>query len=238
MFFVLRALTGYSEVASDCIACDSVQPIALTVVLLVALLLVYLVHRLPDDWSGAAVLNIVSYFIQTALLFSAADSLPSIFSLANFDLLGDHKARGMELVTAAASGRPADAWCVVPLSSAGHVWLLLASPLVSLLLLGVIAFVQFIVNTTLQLISAASLGKRKWLYELVFMPVVATASQSDRVADEQLVSDARASVSYVAADSISVLGHLTAGDELENDETSGWCWRQRCSSSMSQRWFQ
>jgi hypothetical protein len=47
-----ECLPGYSSVNGHCIACDNVQVGALLAVLMLATLLVWLVHRLPHDWTG------------------------------------------------------------------------------------------------------------------------------------------------------------------------------------------
>ena len=71
-------LPGYSQVNGRCIPCESTHVGALLGVVLLALLLVYLVHRLPHDWTGSATVAIVSNFIQMSTLFIAGDGHPAV----------------------------------------------------------------------------------------------------------------------------------------------------------------
>ena len=98
-----------------CLPCDSVQWSALCGVLFLFLLLIYAIHRLPHDWSGAATMTCIGYFMQQSALFLSFGSTFQLFSLVNFDLIGDS--------TRPIGGQEATAgqqlhhltWCVVPM---------------------------------------------------------------------------------------------------------------------------
>ena len=134
-------LPGYSSVSGRCIPCASTNRGAVLGVCVLALLLVYLVHRLPHDWTGSATLLITAYFLQQSALFLAADSLPQVLTLINMDLLGSHVSRGSE----AAGDDTLDGYagvCVVPLGDVGRIVLALVSPLIAFALLAVVTLLD------------------------------------------------------------------------------------------------
>ena len=101
-------LPGYTQVNGHCIECASTQWGPLFLLLLVTLSLVYLVHRLPHDWSGGATMTITAYFLQQCDLFLSYDH----FSVFNMDVLGlQHRSLQQ--------GHVQD-WCVVPLTTDGQ----------------------------------------------------------------------------------------------------------------------
>ena len=139
-------LPGYSSVNGRCLPCPSINYGALIGVLSVAFLLVFAVHRLQYDWTGAATLFVVANFLQLSVLFLASESLPQLLSLVNFNLLGDHISHGRE--TGEADGGSGDysapGVCVMPLSDSQRLEMQLLSPLLALLLLASIGGLHFL----------------------------------------------------------------------------------------------
>jgi hypothetical protein len=130
-------LPGYSVVNGRCIDCPRVAWAPLTGLLLLALLLVYVVHRLPSDLTGAATVLVLSYFLQQASLFLSTENLPQLLSLLQVSLLGDHLQQG-----AGSGAVGAVSVCIVPLTDSGRITMALLSPLIALAMLAIIALMQ------------------------------------------------------------------------------------------------
>ena len=165
-------LPGHSSVNGRCIPCESTHYGALVGMLLLAFILIYLVHRLPHDWTGSATLLITTYFLQQSVLFLASESMPQMLSLVNVDLLGDHaSSRGSD----ASSGASVDVYtgvCIVPLDDTGRITMSLVSPLAAFALLGALALLQLGVRMVLQHASLSS-NEDGWvhrIYRLLFVP--------------------------------------------------------------------
>ena len=137
-----HCLPGYSTVNGRCVHCPSVRWGALSGVLLLAVLLVYAVHRLPHDWTGSATLSIVAYFVQLSAMFKASDLLPQLLALVNMDLLGGQAVGGSQSYDEDGGGALSLAICVVPLDDVGRVRMALLSPVVAWGLLGALAMLQ------------------------------------------------------------------------------------------------
>ena len=133
-------LPGYASVSGRCVPCTSVNYPALFGVVLLAFVLVYLVHRLPHDWSGSATLMVSSNFLQLSALFLASESLPALLSLVNLNLLADHITRG-EQPSAAVEGAVSP-MCIVPLDVQQRLLLTLVSPAVAFCLLDLLWLLQ------------------------------------------------------------------------------------------------
>ena len=136
--------SGYAEIHGNCVECTGTEWGLLSLVLLMALLLVYLLHRFSArtaSSSSSAVLAILIYFVQMSALFLAGDSMPVIMSLLNMDLLGDGmRAAGGSDGTM--EGWAPLSWCIIPLSSYGKIVLRLLSPLIAVALLALMFCVQ------------------------------------------------------------------------------------------------
>ena len=148
-------MPGHASVSGQCIPCETTQYGAVLGVLVLALLLVYLVHRLPHDWTGSATLLIATYFLLQSVLFLAAGSLPQLLSLVNMNLLGDHASRG----GGAGSDGVLDgitAVCLTPLDDVGRIVLALLSPLVAFALLAVVALLNAAAFAVLSLSASAA----------------------------------------------------------------------------------
>ena len=146
-------LPGYSPVNGRCIPCSAINYGALFGVLMLFLVLVYVLHRLPHDYTGSAKLLISTYFLQQSMLFlSSGFLLTQLLSLVNLNLLGDHTNRGGIDV----SSDDNEAWeesvtvCVVPLSDAGRISMALFSPLIAFGLLAVILLLQLAARASLR----------------------------------------------------------------------------------------
>ena len=144
-----HCLPGYSSVNGRCVECSSVQWGALFGLLLLALLLVYAVHRLPHDWTGSATLSIVSYFVQLSAIYKASDLLPQLSALVNFQLLGGFTSSSQSAVSAGANGGSVLAVCVAPLDDVGRVRMAFAAPVIAVGLLGVVAMLQAAMHVVL-----------------------------------------------------------------------------------------
>ena len=145
-----HCLPGHSAINGRCVECPSVQWGALSGVLLLAVLLVYAVHRLPHDWTGSATLSIVAYFVQLSAMYKASDLLPQLFALVNFQLLGGYTASSQPSTAADADdGGSALAMCVMPLDDVDHIRLSFLSPVLAFSLLGAVAVVQVAVRAAI-----------------------------------------------------------------------------------------
>ena len=152
-----RCLDGYQEWNGECLPCQwqHVNAPLLLLTGLLGLLLVWALHRLPDD-SNSATLSIFLYFVQTSLLFFSSEQLPQMLALFNLNLLGDWP-------RAVRTGMAA---CLLPLSPMEKIALSTAMP--------AIALVYLLPLLTLQLAAAHCLRRRgravesSRLYLLVF----------------------------------------------------------------------
>ena len=134
-----QCLPHYSQVNGRCIACSATNWPALLGLLALALLAVYLIHRLPHDWTGSATLLITSNFLQLSTLFLASSSMPQLLSLFSVNLLGSHTAKGQGTATPADGGVSV---CVVPLSDSDRIVVALVSPALALALLCAVVAIQ------------------------------------------------------------------------------------------------
>ena len=141
-----HCLPGHSSVNGRCVECSSVQWGALCGVLLLAVLLVYAVHRLPHDWTGSATLSIVAYFVQLSAMYKASDLLPQLAALVNLQLLGGYTSSSQSSAGAGSDGDDdggsAIAVCVAPLDDVERIRLSFLSPLLAFGLLSVICILQ------------------------------------------------------------------------------------------------
>ena len=161
-------LPGYSSINGRCIPCESTQYGAVVAILSLALFLVYLVHRLPHDWTGSATLLISTYFLQQSALFMASESMPQVLSLINLDLLGDHISRGYEITGAVFDSSVGFAGvCIVPLDDADRITMSLVSPLIAFGLLGTVLLLQLAVSSLLRRFPNVSAFR---MYRLLFVP--------------------------------------------------------------------
>ena len=104
---------GFAEWNGACVACSGVDVAGLCGCLLLALLLLYCLHRVPDS-ADSGWLSILVYYLQMALLQATHDTVPQLLSLLNLDLLGDfHSAAGGGDGAARGSG----AWCIADLDA-------------------------------------------------------------------------------------------------------------------------
>ena len=129
-------MEGYREIQSECIACEEVRWGQVVGLLLAALLFVYALHRFSHDAGGSATQPILAYFVQMSLLFLASDSLPSLLSLVNIDLVGDGSGGGNSVLRT----------CVAPLSDEGKMLLRLLSPAIFMGLLAALLGLQLLVR--------------------------------------------------------------------------------------------
>ena len=141
-------LPGHALVNDRCIPCAAVHWGPLTAKLLLALLLVFALHRLPHDWSGSASITIGSYFLQVSLLFLGSEALPPVLTLINLSLVGDHHSRGVDRSGSSGGAFYAGA-CTVPLSDYGRIAQSLLSPIIAYLLLAVVLVAQLLYRTSL-----------------------------------------------------------------------------------------
>ena len=146
--------------------------------LLLAFVLVYLVHRLPHDWTGSATLLISTYFLQQSVLFLASESMPQVLSLVNVNVLGDHVSHGNDASSDDGGVGAYAGVCIVPLDDTGRITMSLVSPLVAFALLGLLALLQLGIRAALLQHSSSSSNEEEeeeegWarrIYRLVFVP--------------------------------------------------------------------
>ena len=159
-------LPGHTQMNGDCIPCSGTHWGALLQLLLLYLLLVFLVHRLPHEYSGRATVSIMAYFLQQSALFLSFSSFFQLLSLVNLDLLGDSARR---FNSGDVGGQQPDpGWCVVPMrDDYARFAVSLVSLPVAFLLLGIIALTQLAVY---QLIRRAGAAQAQYLafYSFVF----------------------------------------------------------------------
>ena len=156
-----RCLPGYATSNGRCIQCASVHWAPLVGKTLVALVLIYLLHRLPHDWSGSASVAISTYFLQLSMLFLASEALPPVLTLINLSVAGDHLVRGSNVVAGVSSGSGLFVGgCTVPLSDYERIVQSLLSPLIAFALLGVILVVQLLLRSKLNRQANSSASQR------------------------------------------------------------------------------
>ena len=124
---------GYTEMQGQCVECRSTRWDRLLGILLLLFLLVYLLHRLSQR-SPSAQLSIFFYSSQMSLLFLSSEPIPYVFGLLNMDLLGNPATSSS--VDIFPSG------CVLPVNDYGKIGVRLLSPLVAILLLGLLCLIQ------------------------------------------------------------------------------------------------
>ena len=132
-------LNGYTDVRGHCVACSGTRWGRLWLVLLAALMLTLLLHRLSSSWSSSASLPMFFYFIQMSALFLSSETLPALASFVNIDLLGDAG-------PAQGDASAALAWCTTPLSDYGKVLLRLLSPLIAVACLALLFVTQLLLR--------------------------------------------------------------------------------------------
>ena len=140
-----QCLPGHTSVSGHCVSCEATNWPALLGFVALALLLVYLIHRLPHDWTGCATLLITSNFLQLSTLFLASESMPQLLSLFSVNLLGDHASRGQQ-TGAGVDFRAAVGLCVVPLDDADRILFSLVSPIIALALLAIVFLLQVVLT--------------------------------------------------------------------------------------------
>ena len=200
MYCVLSVLPDYTQITGRCIYCPHTNVGRLIGVVLLAFMLVYIVHRLPHDWSGSATSLIMAYFIQQSVVFLASESLPQILALLNVNLLGDHTSRGNDYTSINSNSNSGDngdgdssngndvssfysGFCIVPLSDYGRILMALISPMIAVLLLLLIGAIQLVFRYSLKrdvLHSSSrslhiSAGER--IYCFLFMPSAISTNQ-------------------------------------------------------------
>jgi hypothetical protein len=164
-------LPGFAAVNGRCIECGSTRIGRLCGVVLLALLLVWLLHRLPHDWTGSAALLITSYFVQMSALFQATEALPQLFSLLNVNLLGSYVSRGGNIAIDISQRTSSYAGvCIVPLSDAGRLVMALLSPLIAFGLLAVVALLQYAARAALSRHKVPPSATAQRAYRWLFVP--------------------------------------------------------------------
>ena len=175
-------LPGHSEVNGRCIPCSGVNWAMVSLLLLLSLLLVYLLHRLPHDFSGSASLTIGAYFAQLSLRFLASEATPQMLSLVNLSLDWDSRSFGSNSDISAELADQPDFYvgvCIAPLSSLGKIEVRLLSPLVALLMLAVVGAVQAATSAAIRMRPS----QRSWkVYHLLFVPHSAASDIQRRMA--------------------------------------------------------
>ena len=139
-----QCVDGYTVVHSECIPCSSVHWGRLIGLLLLAVLLLYLLHRLFHDVSGSATMPILTYFVQMSSLFLTQDALLVILNVASVDLVAD----GLPGGGASNAGSDVLRACIVPFSDVGKMLARLFSPAVFCGLLATLLAVQLALRAT------------------------------------------------------------------------------------------
>ena len=131
-----------------------------------ALLLVYAVHRLlPMGEDGAATQTILAYFVQMSALFMSMDALPLLFGLLSVDLV--QEGGGVALLNS----------CVAPLADADKLLLRLISPLVFLLLLAALLATQLAVRACINRSALQPQHRLARFYQLLLPAVPDSAAR-------------------------------------------------------------
>ena len=178
-------LPDHSLVNGRCIPCEGVHWDLLLGLLLLALVLVYLLHRVPMGSSDSAKLFIALYLLQMSAVFLAAESLPHLLSIVNVNLLGDQLTRGAQ--HNADSGAPYIGSCIVPLSDFGRIGMTLFSPIIAFCLLGLLLLLDLAAQSVLRLAQPSQSSLAFKAYFLVFPmsgghPAAPSPSISDSLA--------------------------------------------------------
>ena len=124
---------GYTEMQGQCVECRSTRWDRLLGILLLLFLLVYLLHRVSRRWATSARLTIFFYSLQMSILFLSSEPMPYILGLLNVDLLGEPSSSSAGLLSSA---------CVLPIGDYGKIGVRILSPLLALLLLGLLCLIQ------------------------------------------------------------------------------------------------
>ena len=171
---------GHAEVNGRCVWCPGTRWGAMLPLLLVVLAITFLLHRLPHNQNTSALMTVGAYFVQQSALMLAALPIPQLFSLFNFNVLGDHN-RYNAVPTNPQSGSMANATladsssvtCIVPLSDTGKVGVALLSPLLFVAMLLLVAALQLLARSAIRRSSRwLSVTRPGWpvlLYCRVFM---------------------------------------------------------------------
>ena len=173
---------GYSQVNGRCIRCDDVRWGVLCGLLMAYLVLVWVIHRVPHDFSGAATLQIVGYFVQQSGLLLASLSIAQLASITNLSLESLFSVRGSNARDV--DGEALESYwlgvCVAPLSDYGRLGLLLSSPLIAMGLLGVLLCIQLTYKRLLHRRPSAEQGKLPLqIYRVLFVPTHLSTSPLD-----------------------------------------------------------
>ena len=166
---------GHTQMNGVCIPCPSTQWGRVVSIALLSLLLVYVVHRFPHDWSGVATMSILAYFLQQSDLFLSY----SLLRTFNMDPLGA-AGRSVEGGDGSSDEQANADWCVVPMNTDGErlVASLLSAP-TAFLLLAVVGLVHWLARQALSQLRVptepaelAVRSNRWWLtaiYSIVFL---------------------------------------------------------------------
>ena len=139
-----KCLPGYSSVNGHCIFCSSTNYGAVFGILCLSLFLVYLLHRGPHDWTGAATLLIVSNFLQLSSLFVANEAIPQIANLINLNPWDDYTGNG-QVADGRTEPRGHELYaglCIMPMDDPDRVLGALVSPIIAVVMLAFIALLH------------------------------------------------------------------------------------------------
>ena len=214
-------LPGHTQLSGRCIPCDSAHAGAITLLLLVALLLTYALHRLPHDWTGRARLSIVSNFVQLAVLFLAKESWPKVASLIHATLLlpDFSAARGEDMETMGLDrrddgGDDSSPFCIMPLTDGQRILTTLLSPLLGFVLLGVLILMQYASHFALSRGQPHAVSLR--LYALLCIPSKPSKGEDEEEEEggESAGAVADASVAAVSLPPVSLLPYQRSAVRL------------------------
>ena len=121
----------------QCVECRATRWDRLVGVLALLFLLVYLMHRLSQR-SSSAQLPILFYAARMSLLFLASEPVPYVLGLLSIDLLGNPSSSP----SSSSSTDLLPSACFLPIGDYGKMGVRLFSPVVALLLLGLLCFTQ------------------------------------------------------------------------------------------------
>ena len=141
---------GYSSITGMCVSCSASNSGLIVLLLVMVLVVVYVLHRLPHDWTGSATLSIATAFVQlSALLLSSTAAVPQLLALLNLhvDTIGGLGNNLQDGDRAAGVARV----CITPLADTGRVMLQLAAPLIAVGMLSVVAALQLVMLLILHL---------------------------------------------------------------------------------------
>ena len=200
-------LPGHSAVNGRCIECSETAVSYVILLVLLSLLLVWLVHRVPHDWSGSASVLIVSNFVQLSTTILSSESMPQVLSLVNVNLLGDHTSGRGQVIsdqwTAASHDDTLYAGvCVVPLTDADRIVVGMVSPLIALALLGCVAVLQLAMQRCVSSVDSPVRRRRAAaVYRFLCVPSQPRVKLSVMSASDRHVSLLSADIADAAATS-------------------------------------